>query len=107
MVVLPDRDALATSGCSQIRGLLPVDVWRSMPQRMWVHVFLEARSLSGFLASVPDHLVVIGVSPVCQRCLETAKRLACAVIRAVSRSAASSFGLSITSESLRPLPPWT
>jgi len=25
---------------------------------MWVHVFLEARSLGGFLASVPDHLGV-------------------------------------------------
>src|SRR5271167_3373030 len=29
-----------------------------VPQRMWVHVFLEARSLGGFLASVPDHLGV-------------------------------------------------
>src|SRR5258707_13914229 len=30
----------------------------AVPQRMWVHVFLEARSLGGFLASVPDHLGV-------------------------------------------------
>jgi hypothetical protein len=29
-----------------------------MPERVWVHVFLEARSLGGFLASVPDHLGV-------------------------------------------------
>ena len=27
-----------------------------MPQRVWMHVFVEARSLSGLLASVPDHL---------------------------------------------------
>src|ERR1700730_16917932 len=30
----------------------------AVPQRMWVHVFLEARSLGGFFASVPDHLGV-------------------------------------------------
>src|SRR5216683_7392453 len=28
----------------------------AVPQRMWVHLFLEARSLGGFFASVPDHL---------------------------------------------------
>src|SRR5712664_51507 len=28
----------------------------AVPQRMWVHVFLEARLLGGFLASVPDNL---------------------------------------------------
>jgi hypothetical protein len=28
----------------------------AVPQRMWVHVFLKARLLSGFLASGPDHL---------------------------------------------------
>src|SRR5258708_36645769 len=27
-----------------------------VPQRMWVHIFLEARSLGCFLASVPYHL---------------------------------------------------
>src|ERR1700688_231237 len=27
----------------------------AVPQRMWVHVFLQARLLGGFLASVPDH----------------------------------------------------
>src|SRR5437660_9886675 len=30
----------------------------AVPQRMWVHVFLQARSLGGFFASVPDHLGV-------------------------------------------------
>jgi len=30
----------------------------AVPQRMWVHVFLEARSLGGFFASVPHHLGV-------------------------------------------------
>src|SRR5215510_5208809 len=31
---------------------------KAVPQRMGVHAFLEARSLGGFLASVPDHLGV-------------------------------------------------
>src|SRR5580658_5793680 len=31
---------------------------KAVPQRMWVHVFLEARSLDGFFASVPDYLGV-------------------------------------------------
>ena len=71
--------------------------------------FLQARSLGGFLASVPDHF---GGNRLYHRyasgCLETAMRLAFALIRASAHAVlSSSFGLSMTSRSLRPLPPWT
>ena len=53
---------------------------KTVPKRVRMDIFPEARSLGGFLASVPHHL---GVDHrYASGCLETAIRLACAVIRA-------------------------
>ena len=63
---------------------------------------------AAFLQASQTTLVVIGVSPVCQRLPGNSHALGLrGNPRQCSRSAASSFGLSITSRSLRPLPPWT
>src|SRR6266852_216832 len=77
------RDALATSGWCADPRLLPVDVWRSNASA-YVGARLSGDPLAGLLAckrSRPPWC-----RSACQRyasgCLETAMRLACAVIRA-------------------------
>src|SRR5579863_6833519 len=80
---LPDRDAPATSGWCADPRLLPVDVWRSSASA-YVGARLSGGPLAGRLPckrSTPpwcrsaNHRYASG-------CLETARRLACAVIRA-------------------------
>src|ERR1700720_2487976 len=80
---LPDRDALAASGWFADPRLLQVDVWRSS-----VSAYEGARLSAGLLAGrLPCKR---SRPPWCQSayhryasgCLETAMRLACAVIRA-------------------------
>ena len=53
---LSDWNGLARSEFCADRRQLREGVWQSSASAYVVHVFLEARSLGGFLASDPDHL---------------------------------------------------
>jgi len=72
---------------------------------MWCTSFVEARSLGGFLASSQTTLVVIGVlsGMPAGYWKQPYAWLALVNPRQCSRSAASSFGLSITSRSFASL----
>src|ERR1700730_6341221 len=91
--------AAQTARATPCRGTLPDENRQPLvpPARC-------AASLQAFQTT----LVVIGVSPLCQRLPGNSHALGlCRNPRQCSRRTSSSFGLSITSRSLRPLPPWT
>src|SRR5436190_16909861 len=80
----------------------------AVPQRMWVHVFLEARPLGGFFASVPDHL---GVDRGITGMPAVAWKQPYAGLSPQAAPVSFEFVEQLWAEqnilSLRPLPPWT
>jgi hypothetical protein len=105
---LPDHCGLTVSGWCADPHLPRVDVWRSSASA-YVGVPLSGGQLAGRLSCKRQiTLVVIGISPVCQRLPGNSHTLGFPrKPRQCRLSSSSNFGLSKTSRSLRPLPPWT